>query len=223
MHREFGMLWPMHVKLFILGLPGSGKSAVARYISMRAKDRQWSTTHINDFAILYKMFEEDTEGQFRPASYGGFDVLEFAVFDTALRKLEQKVNGYIFPANSERLLLIEFSRNDYQKAFHQFSYEFLQDAYFLYLDAEISTCKRRILERIANPSSEDDFFVSEYIFDAYYNEDDGRSISQILAGDYGIEKQRVEVIENNGLLLDSIALINNFIDTICELENLRDS
>ncbi len=105
----------MAVKLFILGLPGSGKSTVSRYISSYAGDRLWSTTHINDFAILYEMFLEDTQGKFKPADaeYGGFDVLDLAVFDTALKKLERKVRAHISTAPLEDVILIEFSRNDY--------------------------------------------------------------------------------------------------------------
>src|SRR5437762_11241884 len=107
----------MAVKLFILGLPGSGKSTVARYIAEYARDRQWSTTHINDYAILYEMFQKDTQGQFKPAAYGGFDVHDLIVFDTALRKLEQKVKTHISTAQLEEITLIEFSRNNYEKAF----------------------------------------------------------------------------------------------------------
>jgi adenylate kinase family enzyme len=223
MYREFGKLWPMPVKLFILGLPGSGKSAIARYDSIYARDRQLlSTTHVNDFAILYEMFQADTKGQFKPTDFGGFDVLDFTVLDIALKKLEQIVNHY-FSAKSDEIILIEFSRNDYHKAFHQFSQEFLRGAYFLYLAVDIETCKRRIRERIANPSSEDDFYVSEYIFTTYYNEDNGRSLPQILKRDYGIDKQRVKIIENNGSLQDIVAQINGFVDIICGLEIMPES
>src|SRR4249919_3065417 len=114
----------MVVKLFVLGLPGSGKSTVTRHISNYARDRQWSTTHFSDYAILYEMFQEDKKRQFKPAEFGGFDVLDLTVFDIALKKLEQEVNRHISSTKSEELLLIEFARNDYQKAFHQFSDEF---------------------------------------------------------------------------------------------------
>src|SRR6266700_2647817 len=171
----------MAVKIFILGLPGSGKSTVVRYISKYARDnaafvkstgnknrevhslswlkklvrflttfkeqsnKQWSTTHITDYDILYQMFQEDTQGQFEPADFGGFDIIDLSAFDVALKSLEQQVNEYISTAKSTEIILIEFSRNDYQRAFQQFSHaSFLKDAYFLYLDANIETCKRRI-------------------------------------------------------------------------------
>jgi adenylate kinase family enzyme len=211
----------MAVKLFVIGLPGSGKSTVARYISMRAGDRQRSTTHMNDFTILYEMFEQDTHGQFKPADaeYGGFDVLDLTVFDTALRKLEQKVKAYISTTELKEIVLIEFSRNDYEEAFQQFSREFLQDAYFLYLNVDLEICKRRIRERIAQPTTPDDHFVSEYIFDTYYNGDNGNHLSQILERNYGIDKLRVMIVDNGGSQKSSAILINRFVDTIFSFES----
>jgi adenylate kinase family enzyme len=201
------------IKLFVLGLPGSGKSSVAHYISMHARDRWWSTTHINDYDILYQMFREDTQGQFKSADFGGFDVLDLSTFDTALKKLERQVNRY-FSAKSDEIILIEFSRNDYTKALHQFSNEFLHDAYFLYLDAEIDTCKRRILHRVANPTNNDDHYVSDYIFETYYNNDNGQYIPYILERDFGIDQQRSMMIDNNYTLQEASSIISSFIDSM---------
>jgi len=205
----------MTVKLFVLGLPGSGKSSVARYITAYLENKNWKSTRFSDHVILQEMFLADTEHkQFRPADHGGFDALDLDVIDIALQRLEQKVNQHLLPAKQEEIVLVEFARNDYQGAFQQFSHEFLQDAHFLYLNVNTETCKRRIIERIANPSSEDDFFVSEYIFNTYYNKGNEQSVPQILEKDYGIDKQRVKVIENNGSLDDIVAEINEFVDTI---------
>jgi len=207
----------MAVKLFVLGLPGSGKSSVARYISTYARDRQWSTTHINDYAILYRMFQEDTEGkQFKPAGHGGFDVLDLTVFDTALKRLERQVSTYFSSAKSDEIILIEFARKDYQKAFHQFSSAFLQGAYFLYLTVDIKTCKRRIRERIAHPLTPDDHFVSDYIFREYYNKDNGQEIPHVLERDFGVDEQRVMVIDNTCTLQEASPKINSFIDFIID-------
>ncbi len=210
----------MALKLFVLSRPGSGKSTVARYIKAYAKNIGWSAARFNDYVILQNMFLADTEHkQFKPAEYGGFDVLDLTVFDIALQKLEQEVKKHILSAKSEELTLIEFARNDYQSAFHQFSSAFLRDAYFLYLDVDIETCKRRISERIANPRTEDDFFVSEYIFSHYYNKDNGRDIPHILERSFGLNKQRVKIIDNNSSLQVSTAQINQFVDIICGSES----
>jgi adenylate kinase family enzyme len=161
----------MAVKLFVLGLPGSGKSTVSRHITIYLKDRNWKSTRINDYVILYNMFLDDTDHKrFKPTVHGGFYVLDLQVIDEALKRLEQEVNENISsPIMQKELILIEFARNDYQRAFQQFSPAFLLDAYFLYLNVDIETCKKRIRERTAQPRTEDDFFVSEDIFNDHYN------------------------------------------------------
>lgn len=211
----------MAVKLFVLGLPGSGKSTIARYIRSYARDKGWETNRFNDYAILQDMFLADNEcKQFKPADLGGFDILDLTAFDTALKVLEQEVNQYFISAKSDEIILIEFARNDYEKAFYLFSQLSLEDAYFLYLDAKIDICRQRILNRIANPSCGDDYYVSEYIFDAYYHGDNGQCLSYILERDYKINKQCVLVINNNCSLEATSKSINSFIDFIIDSPHL---
>ncbi len=103
---------------------------------------------------------------------------------------------------STKIILIEFSRADYQHAFSQFSKAFLQDqnTYFLYLDTELAICKQRIQNRIDNPLFEDDYPVSEYLFEKYYHQDDGQLLPDFLEKTYQIDQQRVKIISNNGPL-----------------------
>ena len=84
----------MAVKIFVLGLPGSGKSTVCRHIAEYITIYPgWSAFRINDYHILYKMFEEDTEGKYFRSipEYGGFDVLNPIALNIALQRLEQEV------------------------------------------------------------------------------------------------------------------------------------
>jgi hypothetical protein len=211
----------MAVKLFILGLPGSGKSTVSRYISSYARKKLWSTVRFNDYEILYQMYREDTQGRFKPTAHGGFDVLDLTVFDLALRELEQRVKPYITTVQLEEIGLIEFSRNDYERAFQQFSREFLQDAYFLYLNVDLETCKNRIRERIAHPATAYDHYVSEYIFETYYHDDDGSDLPQILKRNYAIDSLKVLVMNNSGLQKDFSTSIDQFVDTVITFEAHR--
>ena len=209
----------MTVKLFVLGLPGSGKSTVARYISTYAGDMGWKTMHINDYAILKGMFDKDKDSdhkQFKPADNGGFDILDHTVFDTALQRLEQEVNQHLLSDEQKEIVLIEFARNDYVRAFQQFNDAFLQDAFFLYLEAEISTCKVRIRNRINNPICEDDYNVSEYIFETYYQKDDGKELSDILDREYKVDQQQVRIIDNNCSLEVASRNISPLIDTVID-------
>lgn len=217
----------MVVKLFLLGNPGSGKSTVARYIEFHLRDQGWSVERINDYGILREMFEEDQrmgEGRFKPADHGGFDVLDFKAFDVALQRLEER-SGAAFvssPEAEKRIVLVEFARNDYQKAFDQFSVEFqhsLSDAYYLYLDTEIEICKERISGRVEFGSTPDDYYVSPYIFEAYYHDDNGLSLAQILAK-YGVDSDvRVRIIDNNPDLREKAGEIVAFLEQICRSHN----
>jgi adenylate kinase family enzyme len=209
----------MTVKLFVLGLPGSGKSTIAREIAKNVDNRGLESDRINDYVILEQMFHDDVERKkFCPTDYGGFDVLDLTVIDTALKQLEQFTQNLI-SYKPEGVILIEFARNDYRRAFKLFSEAFLQDAYFLYLDTEIETCKKRIRNRIDSPSYTDDYYVSEYIFDTYYNNDDGKCLSQILINEYGIDKQHVRGIDNNTSLEEASRKITPFVDMIFDLKS----
>ena len=64
-------------------------------------------------------------------------------------------------------------------------------------------------------ATEDDFYVSEDIFKSYYYGDDGQSIRQVLTEVYGIDVQRVLIIDNNGSLEDSITQVYKFVDMMC--------
>lgn len=205
----------MAVKLFILGLPGSGKSTIARKIEKRLKGMGLQCTRICDFVILKQMFQDDGEHkQFKAAAKGGFDVLDITVFDTALRRLELTTKKFILNTEPERIILIEFSRNDYEKAFRQLSQEFLQDAYFVFLSVDQRNCKKRIHDRITHPTTKDDHYVSDYIFDTYYYGDDGLFLSHILEKAHGIERDRVLVMNNNCSLDIAFREINDFVDFI---------
>jgi adenylate kinase family enzyme len=229
---------PMLVKLFILGLPGSGKSAIARsivdYVNHQQisgqSDQQWSAIRFNDYPILLEMFHQDIEGKrFKRAEPDGFDMLdpnagdealqalEIKVFDEALQALEQKVDAQInLPEPDQpKFIIIEFSRNNYEHAFEQFNRSFLTDVYFLYLHAGIEVCKERIRRRVAEPQfEEDDHPVSDYIFENYYYGDDAEHLIKILMHEYQVDKKRILVVKNNGSVEEALGGVNRFVDVM---------
>jgi hypothetical protein len=191
----------MEKKVFLLGLPGSGKSTAARYIEMLTRDYDWLPRRFNDYDILLKMFRTDSEGKrFSCTKYGGFDVHEHNAFDEALIEIERVVlQREKVPDNQKELIIIEFARDDYCKALNLFSPAFLRDAFFLFIDADIPTCLKRIKDRIANPQTPDDHDVSEYIFESYYQNDNRQyqaSVTSKINGCRDINEDRVMVIDN---------------------------
>jgi len=213
----------MSTKLFILGLPGSGKSTTARhivdYIEQQKSDCQ--IVRINDYDILYDMFKADNDSKFRPTEHGGFDVIDHDILDTALKTAEQEAKRSEQPTYNQDhaalkplLILIEFARDDYRLALQQFSPQFLRGANFLFLDARIDICKARVRERVAHPQTPDDHEVSEYIFDSYYAKDSAHVLPANVMADYYIEKQSVKALDNNGAFDDIRGEVEVFVDTI---------
>lgn len=162
----------MTTKLFIVGRPGSGKSTAAQYISSIVHDQHWDVkrTHIDDYPILQNMTKSQPE-KFHLKENGGFDALDFSVFDIALLRVEQMVNA-IENDDRERLVTIEFARDDYASAFRLFDPAFIQDSYLLFMHAGIETCLRRIHSRVASPTSADDHpSLSNEIYKTHYAND----------------------------------------------------
>lgn len=169
-------------RLFVLGLPGSGKSTVARYLEQVAINYKWELIRFNDYDILYEMFQADPEGrQFSATQHGGFDVHDHIAFDDALIELERRVLNTEKAGTEEKneVIIIEFARNDYFRALELFSPEFLENASFLFIDADIPACKQRIRKRVDHPVYKDDHYVSEYIFEAYYQLDSRQYLESV--------------------------------------------
>jgi shikimate kinase len=206
----------MSITVFVLGRPGSGKSTAAHYLNKLLRLQDWSTSHFNDYDILLEMFRADTERKrFRATAHNGFDAIDLNVLDEALVELEKRVQTRIPHTD---LVTIEFARDDYRRALRQFSSPFLQDSYFLFLDADIETCLRRVHERVARSRSTDDHpSFSDEIFRRYYARDNKGYMSYALQTDFSL-KQPVTLIENSGSLEQFLLNIEHFAQELCRQE-----
>ena len=195
--------------VFVLGLPGGGKSTAGRYTRELAQKWGWIAQRFCDYDILYELYQLDMkrgEGRFKPTEYDGFDVYKLEAFDEALRKLNSKMLDWLEkPGNNNELCIVEFARDDYCNALGMFDPELLsliRNAYFLFVDADIPTCIKRIHARVAKPNVErtlDDHFVSNYIFDAYYQRDRRQylaSTASQLSERFHIQENHIHVITN---------------------------
>jgi len=172
--------------------------------------------HFNDYDILLEMFLADTEHKkFRPTPHNGFDATDFTVFDDALKDLEQRVLKEIDQVD---LVTIEFARDDYRTALKQFSTTFLQNSYFLFLDADIETCLRRVHERVESAETSDDHpSFSDDIFRWYYARDNRQYMAYRLPVELGIRKF-VKVIDNRGPLSHFLHSIEQCADELLHYE-----
>lgn len=206
----------MAVKLFLLGMPGSGKSTTFRHIEnfVKGKYRDRSITRIKDYTILRKMAEEDTEERnFSNVHPKGFDIKNLDVLDDALHQLAELAYKLIDTAQKVDVIVVEFSRNDYQRAFKQFEPIFLQDAYFLFLETDVSICRQRISNRANNWKSDDDHDVSDYILEFYYSSGSQYDIYSSL---HNVDQQHIRSLSNNDSFPNIEEEINSFVEFIFE-------
>ncbi len=199
-------------KLFVLGCSGSGKSTVSRCIEVLAHDRGWSAHSMNDYRILYEMFLADKKGEkFRPANAGGFDVLNEFVYDAALDELSKQAHDLTNYAKRNELVVIEFARCDYREALKHFGHGFLHNSSFLFLDADVDTCMRRVNERIARACSLDDHFVPDHVIDCFGQKGCKLYIESDLKLDYGIADHKVQVLDTRGSIKEVADYVEYFV------------
>ena len=186
------------VTVFVLGRPGSGKSTAAQLLNRSFAQQGWSTSHINDYSILQRMFLEDTEHKrFRPTDNNGFDATDLSVLDIALQEVEHQA---LTRQHITHCVTIEFARDNYRHALEQFSFGFVQDAYFLFLDVDLETCLQRVHKRVENPTSTDDHpSYSDEVFRYYYQSDNRLYIENELQQDFQLTK-KIDIISNTSSL-----------------------
>jgi gluconate kinase len=121
------------------------------------------------------------------------------------------------------LIMIEFARNNYREALKSFAPDFLQNAYFLFLETDIDTCVCRVRNCAVHAIKTNDHFVSEEIIRTYYAYDDIPQIVVNLKRDYGIEEQRVKVINNTQGSLKFFKEVNEFAVNILSRKRCKDT
>jgi hypothetical protein len=225
----------MPVKLFVLGRPGSGKSEAYRLIDkyIQQSHQDWNVIHFTDYEILQEMFQFEKHFQlneklrrFLPREHEGFDVRDFSVLDDVLKELEKNIKFRYSALNNEQLIVIEFARNDYEKALRQFSPGFLKDAYFLFINSDINSCIQRVHRRVAHSTSLDDHFVSEDIIYSYYKKQripfklervDSPHLTKVQ-----VITSKMHILNNKGSQQDFAKKINRFIHRIIKHEEFEE-
>lgn len=209
----------MPQKIFVLGLPGSGKSTISRYILnyMQKYHEEYSATRICDYDILYQMFKDDTNHKsFYPTPHDGFYVNDPSMYDLALKKLEEMVVDDCDYAGKD-LVVIEFARTDYTNAFKIFDPTFLHDAFFLFLDVDIETGMKRVKDRVKRPVCRDNHFVSKFTFEFYRQKDNAKHLSLEtlhLMKKYKISSDNIKILNNRGPERGFWVVVNNLIKRV---------
>ena len=204
----------MATKVFLLGRPGSGKTTAFQYFRTKAESYKLPVIRFREYTILYKMFQEKRE-EFQAAEHGGFDIRDFSILEKSAQELEQGIREYI-RQNERRneLIFIELARSEYQHTLHKcFKPDFLQDSYFLLIEADIEKCIQRIHYRVAHPAETDGHFVSEHVLRGYYAKSNEEYMYTHFRKEYNIQKE-IMVIKNNKSYNEFCEKLAPFADTV---------
>lgn len=211
----------MAIKLFLLGRPGSGKTTAFHIIEKMAPKIKKKAIRFREYTLLREMVQQEGHGdKFRPTIHNGFDIIDFSVFYESARRLEAQIRTYLSQApdsHRNEFIVIELARGEYSEAMSCFSPGFLQDAYFLFIDADLETCIKRIQYRVAHPKKTDGHYISDTIMKNYYSKDNLPYMDFGFKLEHGI-RTRVITIENTGSLQDLAASTRRAVRTILALE-----
>ncbi|MEM3402910.1 MAG: hypothetical protein QXT22_05460 [Candidatus Hadarchaeales archaeon] len=178
------------VNVFLLGRPGCGKSAVFHILERKLRSRGYKgeIKRIDDFPILKKIFETDTEfKRHRPCPEGGVKVTDDTVWDDLIKGLDQQAKEFL---DKDIILFIEFSRDSYRRAFRNFSPEVLKDSIVVYIDAPFDVCWERNVRRAKLEKGLDAHLVSREEMEKTYLYDDHEELQKYLS-------QPVIVVKND--------------------------
>jgi hypothetical protein len=162
----------------LIGRPGCGKSLVYRILEkeLRARGYGGDFKRIDDFPFLKHIFDTDVEHKrHRPALGGGVKITDDTVWDDLARALNEQALGLQDP---NRLLFIEFSRDNYVRAFKHFSPEILQNSLVVYIDAPFDLCWERNARRVMGEKGLDAHLVSREEMEKTYARDDHEDLPQ---------------------------------------------
>ncbi len=219
----------MIVKLFLLGRPGCGKSSAAKYIETFVKeieDKGFSAYRFKDFDILDEMSKDGRYSKYFMRTFyqghEGFDVLESFMLDIALEELDKRLQHHITYVRSNQLLLIEFARTNYIEALAKFSLEVLQDAHFLFIKLELERCIERIENRMIDPKSSDDHYISKEMLQRYYthqhfpipNEDLMEGKFKVVNKQGSSVEGKFKIVDNRGPFKEFEMNVDNFVKKI---------
>jgi len=187
-----------------------------------AYKRACPTAHLYDYKILHSWFmwemrnSENGHKYFSRKKPRGFDVKDFSVLPRALEEIEKQAQIEI--SCGRELILIEFARDYYSDVLKTFSSDFLCNAYFLFFDADIETCIKRVHERSLHPITSYDHFVSDEIMRSYYGKDNRPYMLSQFAQDYNLDNERVTIIDNTGPWVSFMQQIKAFMKGLFKQE-----
>lgn len=159
--------------VFLLGRPGCGKSVIYEMLTEKLKKRGLSKEfiRIDDFPILKELFDRDVHFKRHRRKAGGFEVTDWSIVDEVLKIVDERVKRL---EKADRMVFVEFARNNYLQALKNFTPEVLSKSLILYIFAPYPVCYQRNIKRFQEKGGEDldSHIVPPDLMESYYKEDD---------------------------------------------------
>ena len=102
-------------------------------------------------------------------------ITDYTVWDELSKALNQEALKLQSPS---RLLFIEFSRDDYRRAFKHFNSELIRDSLIIYIDCPWNVCWERNVRRAKLEKGLDAHLVSKEEMEITYKHDDHEELSK---------------------------------------------
>lgn len=159
--------------IFLLGRPGCGKSVIYEMLTERLNKKKVAREfiRIDDFPILKELFDKDIHFKRHRRKAGGFEVTDWSIVDEVLKIVNERIKELERP---DRIIFVEFARNNYLQALSNFTPEVLSKSLILYIFAPYQVCCQRNIKRFQEKGKEDldSHIVPPDLMESYYKEDD---------------------------------------------------
>lgn len=143
---------------------------------LRARGYGGELKRIDDFPFLKHIFDTDVEHKrHRPAPGGGVKIIDDTVWDDLARALNQEALKLQSPS---RLSFIEFSRDNYRRAFKHFDPVLIRGSLIVYIDCPWDMCWERNVRRVKLGKGLDAHLVSREEMEITYKHDDHGELSK---------------------------------------------